>query len=106
MSPRAKTSSARLESERGFQAALLEMAMLYGFMAYHTWQSTHSAKGFPDLVFAKDGRVIFAELKSEAGTLTVEQSKWLEVLRSVPGVEVYLWRPADFGVIHAILARE
>src|SRR5689334_7617535 len=61
------------------------------------------AAGWPDLVLARarDRRLIFAELKSDAGRLSDEQERVLEVLRSLeyyspdsqtPWVEVHVWR--------------
>lgn len=65
-----------------------------------------TSKGFPDLVLARldPVRLIFAELKSKKGTHTKEQRLWQELL-SASGVEVYLWRPADYDEIIRILSR-
>jgi hypothetical protein len=63
--------------------------------------------GFPDLVLARRGRVIFAELKSEKGHLTKEQASWLGHLSSVRGTiapEVYEWRPSDLPEIQSVLS--
>ena len=59
--------------------------------------------GFPDLVLARQGRLIFAELKREGRKPTPPQQGWLEVLATCAGVEVYLWTPADWGEIVRIL---
>ena len=58
--------------------------------------------GFFDLVLARRGRVIFAELKSARGKLSAEQEAWLAELSGGP--ERYTWRPADFPAIEATLA--
>jgi hypothetical protein len=34
---------------------------------------------------------------SERGRLTPDQEAWLDALRGVPSVEVYVWRPSDMG---------
>ena len=39
------------------------------------------------------------------GVLIREQEAWLETLGQIPGVEVYVWRPADLAEALAILAR-
>lgn len=83
------------------------------------------AKGWPDLVLvrARDRRLIFAELKAEAGRLSDEQYRVLDLLRTlvfegkiyhgddaftdlagmVPRIEVYVWRPSDLETIAEIL---
>ena len=96
-------------TEREFQAQVLALARLWGSRCYHTHDSRRSVPGFPDLVLCKPageegpGRVIFAELKKETGTLEPEQRLWLEALRSCPGVEVYVWKPRNLEDIRRIL---
>jgi hypothetical protein len=92
-------------TERDFQAQVLELAHLCGWLAYHTWTSVHSPSGYPDLTLARAPRVIFAELKSQRGRVTPAQCDWLEELRRCPGTECYLWRPSDFAEISRVLAR-
>jgi hypothetical protein len=60
--------------------------------------------GWPDLSFARTPELFFAELKSEAGSLSPAQRRWIELLRSC-GQEVYVWRPSDFDAIHERLRR-
>lgn len=89
-----------------------------GWKRYHTKFSLGSDAGFPDevLAHAGQGRVIFAELKRETGTLRegrlvkgrwprwVEgQAEWLRCLDACPGVETYLWRPSHWQEIATIL---
>lgn len=52
--------------------------------------------GFPDLVAVRKGQLIFAELKSERGTLSIGQRTWLVLIGSVPGIRVCIWRPRDW----------
>lgn len=86
--------------ERDFQAEVLKVAQMAGWQSYHTHDSRRSAPGFPDLVLAKPGRLIFAELKTNTGKLTPEQATWLNVLaHTVTGVEVYQWTPRDWDTI-------
>lgn len=103
------------------------LALALGWRGYHTHRSQHSPAGFPDLALVKDGRLVFAELKTERGKTTDDQDAWLEDLGMVaasavnvdsltddshadrviadPVVEVYLWRPTDLldGTIGRIL---
>lgn len=81
--------------ERRLQSMLLDAASALRWKAYHTFDSRRSAPGFPDLVLVRPPRLLFVELKSEKGKLTVEQQRWLDVLSEVPGVECYVWRPDD-----------
>lgn len=77
----------------------------------HGWSTPiQGHKGFPDLVLARgttdaDARIIFAELKREKGKLEPEQGKWRDVLKLMPGVEVFTWRPSDWvsGRIQEVL---
>ena len=98
------------ETETDFETWLVDLAKLLGWMAYHTRDSRRSNEGFPDWVLAKPGRVIFAELKSEEGKLTVEQGQWLALLEtsteryfSGSPVEAYVWRPSDRDRIMEVL---
>jgi hypothetical protein len=43
--------------------------------------------------------LIFAELKTDKGTLTVEQMNWIHRLEQCPGVEVFCLRPGDWETI-------
>ena len=56
--------------------------------------------GFPDMTMARDGVVVFAELKaSKKGLLTVGQERWIEAL----GPYAYVWTPADRAEMQEIL---
>lgn len=93
-------------SEKEFLQQIMTLCKLTGTLVYHTHDSRHSQSGFPDLVMIKEGRLTFAELKSESGKLTVEQAVWLEELKRVtePPV-VRLWRPSDWLEIERLLQR-
>ena len=74
-----------------------------GWRCYHTYRSTHSPAGFPDLccVHSALGRVLFAELKTETGEVSDDQDGWLTDLAK--SHEVYLWRPSDTDEIQTVL---
>lgn len=61
--------------------------------------------GFPDvvLVHGELQRCVFAELKSRRGSLRPDQELWIDALKQVPGVEVYVWKPADMSEIKDVL---
>jgi hypothetical protein len=83
-------------SEKVFQEQVRKAAIINGWRYYHTWSSMHSAQGFPDICMVRDKRLIFCELKSAKGKVTVEQEAWLKSLACIPNVEVYTLRPDDF----------
>jgi hypothetical protein len=104
-------------TEAQFQAEVMKLASLYGWLVAHFTTSltvrgryitavAGDGKGFPDLVLGRPPRVIFAELKAVKGTVSVHQERWLELLRQCPGVETYLWRPADLEEIAVKLKGE
>jgi len=92
--------------ERDFQQQILDLAGLYGWaLKYHTHDSRHSAKGWPDLVLCRPPEILFVEIKTEKGKISPAQSAWLEALRAC-GLEALLWRPSDWDGLHARLARK
>lgn len=85
-------------SEAKLQQLVMALAAATGWtLRYHTHDSRRSNKGFPDCVFLRDGRLVFAELKSQKGRVRPEQQMWLDALRDSPA-DVYLWRPSDYLV--------
>ena len=94
-------------NEADLQNTVLELAHIYGWTTYHTWDSRRSREGFPDLVLVRSPRLMFVELKSATGSLSAHQELWLAELRAVPCAEVHVWRPADLDqVIPDALAPE
>jgi hypothetical protein len=94
--------------EADLQRNVLLYAGLLGYVANHNYDSRRSGPdaGFPDLVLAGHGRLIFAELKREGGRASIAQLRWKDELEAA-GIEVYVWRPSDWssGRIEAILRR-
>jgi hypothetical protein len=93
-------------TEAAFLAAVLKLARTSGWMAYHTYRSTKSAEGFPDVVAAATasairplGRLLFAELKTETGIVSQAQQAWLSTLQGIESIECYVWRPTDWEEI-------
>mgnify|MGYP001585176942 CR=1 FL=1 len=93
--------------EAGLQAAVIDLAHLLGWRIFHArpaqnsrgdWRTAVSADGagFPDLVMARKGVVIFAELKSEKGRLSPAQEAWLAALAWNGNCRSFVWRPADW----------
>lgn len=92
------------ESEKHFMARVRRRAEVLGWSVFHQLDSIGTRPGFPDLVLVRAPRVIFAELKSEHGRLTLAQRSLLEQLGQCPGVEAYTWRPSDESVIWRVLS--
>jgi hypothetical protein len=92
--------------EKAWQAQVIELALLYGWFVYHTYDSRRSQPGWPDLVLARPttGELIFVELKTDVGRLSPAQRSWLRVLEDC-NQEVHVWRPRDFEAVHARLKR-
>lgn len=102
-----------IASEDELSNAVKALALTTGWLACH-FRPARSSKGwstpiegnrgFPDWVFVRDGRLVFAELKSSKGRTSEEQKRWLEELgavRSAP--EVFLWRPGDYEAAMGVL---
>lgn len=99
-------------SESAFQTQVIDLAHACGFMVAHfraartqsgtRWMTPVQADGagFPDLVLAKPGRCIFAELKADDGRMSEDQTRWMLAL---DGQEKYVWRPRDFQLIEGTL---
>ena len=105
-----------LVSEKALGQFLHDLGELYNWKMYHQIDmgacpnchrpnySKRIGPGFPDWVLAhENGRLIFAELKSQKGVLKEEQAAWLKTLNVGGGREVYLWRPSDMDAIAQIL---
>jgi len=90
-------------SEEELAAQVIELAKANGWLVvrFPTWRATCATLGFPDLVLARKGRKIFAELKREGKDPTDAQQAWLSEL----GHGCYVWRPSSWldGTIDEIL---
>lgn len=94
-------------SEAAFQKQVIDLAHLHRWRVAHfrparttvagreTWRTAVSADGagFPDLVLARNGVVLFRELKSDKGKASEDQLAWLLAV----GGEI--WRPSDWDRI-------
>jgi hypothetical protein len=71
----------------------------------HGWRTAvqGDGAGFPDCVLVRRERMVIAELKRQDGRPTADQVVWLDRFREVPGIEVYVWRPADMDRIVEVL---
>jgi hypothetical protein len=96
------TVAVPVQTERQFEAAVVEFAKLAGWRVYHPYDSRRSEAGWPDLAMVRAGRLVLAELKSEKGRLSEAQAEWIEELRLAP-IEMCVWRPSDWPTIEELL---
>ena len=93
----------RFKDEMAFLTCVTKMAMLSGWLVYHTHDSRRSQAGFPDLCLVKNGQIVFAELKMESKKPTPVQKEWLVALNATPA-RVYVWHPSDMPLIEDVIA--
>ena len=94
-------------SEKKFLQQVIELAKIYHWEYYHTFDSRHSAAGFPDLILIRvegKGRIVVAECKAGKGKVTVFQEKWLQMFKEC-GIEAHVWRPSQWEEIVDCLKR-
>lgn len=104
---------ARQHTEDAFVSTIIEMAHLYGWLAYHplpsrTGQGYRTAlqgdAGFVDLVLAKpDEPLLLWEAKSEVGRPTARQHDWLQALAQAREKRVMVVRPSQWAEIERLL---
>ena len=104
-------------TEGQLSAEIKKLAKLYRWRACHFrpgrtdkgWRTPiEGDPGFPDWVMCReeaDGsvRMVIAELKSEVGIVSPKQRVWLNMLKRISGLEVYVWRPSDIDEIEECL---
>lgn len=88
-------------SEKEFDAQVADLAKATGWHRYHTYRSTKSPAGFPDLVLVRE-RVVYIELKSESGKLSKAQAQWILWLLEA-AAEVVIARPHDLALLGQLL---
>lgn len=97
-------------TEAELQRVVIEYAHLRGWLVHHDRgdyrQTIQGDPGFPDLVLARAGVVVFVELKAEGKKPTDAQYGWLGTLEARGEQNVYVWWPANWssGLIQKVLA--
>lgn len=99
-------------SESQWQEVVVARARARGWLVHHDRRQDLGIggdAGFPDLVLALRGVVLFVELKSETGRLTDAQTSWLYHLGGqwLDGARSWavVWRPRDWHVVARVLDR-
>jgi hypothetical protein len=84
-------------TEAAFTTQVMELAHALGWLVHHTHDSRtnhwSTDKGLPDIVAARDGRTVMAELKRVGQKPRPEQRAWLEAAGG------YCWTPLDWDDI-------
>lgn len=87
----------KFRSEQAFTDAVIDLFKLYGWRVYHNRgdmrRRVQGHSGFPDLVLARRGVVLFRELKMPRGHFQPGQQTWLAAL------DGKTWWPADWDEI-------
>ena len=90
-------------SEKHFLRYVIDLCDAGRWLYFHDHDSRRNPAGLPDLIMVRDGRIIFAELKTQKSKLRTEQERWLAELQKAEGVETYVWRPSDMPAIEKTL---
>lgn len=107
--PSGRTILLRATSEANFEDWVVRQAERYNWCGFHVRHSHASVRGvhctkkhrhidaygWPDWVFYRDGGpMLFRELKSDSGLVTLQQRLTHQRLRAA-GADVAVWRPSD-----------
>tara|TARA_R110000824_G_scaffold312168_1_gene499276 strand:+ start:508 stop:804 length:297 start_codon:yes stop_codon:yes gene_type:complete len=90
-------------TEKAFQADVIRVAKMLGWLCYHTFDSRRSASGFPDLVLVRE-RILYRELKVGKNKLSPTQELWRDSIMDAGG-DWAEWRETDMDDIVADLSR-
>lgn len=91
--------------EKDFLRAVVHRAQQHGWKTAHFGNTVKVVKrkdgyitipdkgaaGFPDLVLARDARLVFAELKTGRSQVAEAQYEWMRALQAT-GAETHIWR--------------
>jgi hypothetical protein len=90
-------------TENELKHVILGIAKAQGWKEFHLPMTTirgSQGRGYPDLTLARDGIVLWLELKQKSGKLTPDQEAWGKAL---PKGTWYVVRPADLAWVEAVL---
>jgi hypothetical protein len=96
------------QSEDDFKGAVIDLAKILGWRVCHIrpartahgWRTPYEGHpGLPDLILARRGRIVMAELKVDNNRPTLDQKAWL----SAAGASGFLWDPSCWDEIRKVL---
>jgi hypothetical protein len=91
-------------SEAELKKLVLKCAYEHGWAVYHVTHSPVRGSqgiGYPDLTLARDGEVLWLELKREGGSLTLQQAAWIAILPAAHVIRPEHWRNGRVGELLA-----
>jgi hypothetical protein len=99
--------------EKDFQKQIIDLGHLYGWRialfrpalrqsGHYSTPVGADGAGWPDLTLVKGRRLIFAEIKAQAGVTSPDQDIWLDCLKQT-GAAVFIWKPSDWDSIQKVL---
>jgi hypothetical protein len=91
-------------TESELRAQVVRLAHALGWKVFslpiaRTRRPVKDATGYPDLTLAREGRVLWIELKTQHGALSPAQLSWQAALP-----EFYVVRPFDLGTLGNVLS--
>ena len=96
-----KHDALRSMTEAEFKGIVCRLAVENGWMVKETEQGSQNRprrparrttnNGYPDLTLARDGEILFLELKDEDGTQSIMQMAWSDAIRGL----YHVLRPRD-----------
>ncbi len=98
-------SSREEMTENGLKQAVLKVAYAQGWLVFHVPATNirgSQGRGYPDLTLARDGVVLWMELKAEGGKVSMEQWHWISALQ--PYAHVITPEEWRSGRVHELLS--
>ena len=102
-----KTTTKKGMTEKELHTKVCRLFRDHGWVVYSIPRSQHGGPGragFPDLIMHRNGHVMAIELKTDTGTVKLEQHAWMDALMNY--IPVYVVRPTkdwDTGFVHAMV---
>lgn len=90
-------------SEAEFQATIVELAKLRGWVVVHVPRMQGNPAGLPDLLLWREDEYQLIEVKNETGKRRPSQERWANDAARC-GVIVHLVRPSDWLRVQELLA--
>ncbi len=97
---------AHFKSERHFQTAICNLALVNGWLVYNHPDSRKanvaSTPGFPDIVLAKPGVLVFIETKMPKRHPSEDQQRWIDALKTA-FIRCFVAYPDDYEMVRSII---